>query len=78
MESQLHDLSALFRQLGLADTPEAVRAFIRSHGPLAAEIPLHEAPFWNRAQTQLLLQAKSDDADWCEIVDLLDVMLRSD
>ncbi|WP_409421046.1 DUF2789 domain-containing protein [Pseudaeromonas sp. ZJS20] len=76
MESQQHGLPALFRQLGLADEPEAIRTFVAAHGPLDAALALHDASFWSPAQAQFLRQSKADDADWAEVVDELDVMLR--
>ncbi|GAA4499925.1 DUF2789 domain-containing protein [Pseudaeromonas paramecii] len=76
MESQLHGLPALFRQLGLADDPEAIRGFVAAHAPLEDGLALHDAGFWSPAQAQFLRQSKADDADWAEVVDQLDVMLR--
>lgn len=77
MESQLHDLPTLFDQLGLDNNQDAITRFIRQHAPLDPAMPLHQAQFWNPSQARFLQQAKRDDADWCEVVDLLDVMLRS-
>jgi hypothetical protein len=76
MESPVHGLPALFRQLGLDDSPEAIHHFVTQHAPLSEHIPLAEAPCWTAAQTQFLEQAKADDADWAELVDELDLMLR--
>ena len=76
MESQLHSLPALFRQLGLADTPEAIAAFVARQAPLPAHLLLVDAPCWSSAQAELLAQALEDDADWAEVVDELDLLLR--
>jgi len=35
-----------------------------------------EANFWNEAQAAFLAEAKADDSDWCESVDMLDSLLR--
>ena len=76
MESPVHDLVSLFSQLGLDNTDEAIEDFIRRNNPLPANVELHKADFWSSSQTSFLKQAKDDDADWAEIVDQLDVMLR--
>lgn len=76
MEMQNHPLSALFDQLGLDSSEAGITSFIKKNGPLKAGSKLHEAEFWNRAQSDFLKQAKDEDADWAEIVDHFDVMLR--
>ncbi len=35
MESPVHDLPALFKQLGLADDHASIETFIKRHSPLA-------------------------------------------
>jgi len=37
---------------------------------------LHEADIWNTSQASFLKQAVEEDADWAEIVNQLDTMLR--
>ncbi|WP_041522353.1 DUF2789 domain-containing protein [Gilvimarinus agarilyticus] len=76
MESPVHPLSALFDQLGLPSNPEAIEQFIASHRPMAADVKLADAPFWSDSQQRFLQQAISDDADWAEVVDELDALLR--
>ncbi|WP_372881413.1 DUF2789 domain-containing protein [Psychromonas sp.] len=77
MEMQNHPLSSLFDQLGLDSTDSEIERFIKKNAPLRAGVKLHEADFWNTAQSNFLKQAKEEDADWAEIVDQLDAMLRS-
>lgn len=36
----------------------------------------HQASFWTQAQASFLREAIEEDADWVELVDQLDVMLR--
>jgi len=72
---QNHPLSALFDQLGLDSSEAGINLFIKKHAPLK-EGKLHEADIWNSAQSAFLKQAIEEDADWAEIVDHLDVMLR--
>ncbi|MGB5444503.1 MAG: DUF2789 domain-containing protein [Psychromonas sp.] len=77
MEMQNHPLSALFDQLGLDSSESEIVRFINKNAPLTGDAKLHEADFWTTAQSEFLRQAKEEDADWAEIVDQLDAMLRS-
>ena len=77
MEMQNHPLSSLFEQLGLQSSEQAIEKFIKSHAPIGGETELHEAKFWNPSQAAFLKEAKDNDADWAEIVDQLDAMLRT-
>jgi len=76
MESPIHSMSSVFDQLGLDSTDQGIEAFIDDHRPLPANIELHEADFWNASQASFLKQEKDEDADWAEIVDQLDALLR--
>ncbi len=76
MEPVFHPLSELFAQLGLANTPASIEAFILHHRPLRHDIALADAPFWSEAQRQFLRESIAEDADWAEAVDHLDAMLR--
>ncbi|WP_343624648.1 DUF2789 family protein [Roseateles puraquae] len=72
-----HDLTALFAQLGLPDSPREIQAFIRLHRPLPQTLNLSEAPFWNAAQVAFLReQWHQDDGDWCVPIDQLNAALR--
>ena len=74
MDTSKHDLSGLFRQLGLAGEPRAIDAFLASHR-LEAGTALAEAPFWNAAQAAFLGEAIADDSDWAEAADELATLL---
>ena len=76
LDTQNHTMNALFGQLGLGTSDEAVEQFIGSHHLSAGEC-LADAPFWSRAQATFLREALQQDADWAEIVDQLDARLRS-
>ncbi len=76
MENPQHSLPALFKQLGLADDPISIDQFVASHSPLKPELHLAEAFFWSKSQAQFLREEILEDADWAEVVDQLDVMLR--
>ncbi|MGS2719020.1 DUF2789 domain-containing protein [Paraglaciecola aestuariivivens] len=76
MYSPIHTINALFEQLGLDSSDQAIEAFIAKHSPLPAQTKLYQAEFWNSSQQSFLQQMKEEDADWAEIVDQLDAMLR--
>lgn len=76
MEMPTHTIVSLFNQLGLESTDEAMDAFINRNSPLPGNIMLHKADFWNTSQASCLKEMKDEDADWAEIVDQLDTMLR--
>jgi hypothetical protein len=76
METLNHSLASLFDQLGLDSSDQAIQAFINRNSPLAAGTALYQAVFWSPAQAAFLKQSTDDDADWAEIVDQLDAMLR--
>ncbi|MGY2343080.1 DUF2789 domain-containing protein [Pseudomonas sp. SDO5532_S415] len=76
MENPTHSLPSLFKQLGLPDDAESIDKFIATHSPLKPELHLADAFFWNPSQADLLRNEILDDADWAEVVDQLDVMLR--
>lgn len=77
MEMPTHSLAALFDQLGLESTEAAIMWFVKAHGPVPDAVPLHEATCWSPSQAGFLKQAKEQDADWAEVVDQLNVMLRA-
>ena len=70
MDIGLHDLAALFGQLGLANDEPNIRQFIESH-QLAAGSSLLEAPFWNSSQVELLQQAFIDGMQ--KIIDAIEI-----
>lgn len=74
MEMHNHPLPSLFDQLGLGSTELEINSFITKHAPIFGE--LENAKFWNVSQSSFLKQAKDEDADWSEIVDQLDALLR--
>lgn len=76
MELYLHTLNTLFKQLGLASTDQAIQEFVDIHKPLPRGQLLYEADFWTPAQADFLKQAWDEDADWVEVVDMLDAQLR--
>ena len=76
VEPSIHRFSDLFAQLGLPSDGPAIQAFLAQHAPLDGGIRLHDAPFWQAANSRMLQEMKADDADWAELVDQLDAALR--
>ena len=74
METNPHDLSNLFRQLGYSGETEDMNSFISTHR-LEAGTALADAVFWSPAQAHFLRCALADDSDWSEVVDELSVRL---
>ncbi|MBT8149193.1 MAG: DUF2789 domain-containing protein [Pseudomonadales bacterium] len=70
-------INDLFKQLGLPDSDEAIAEFIAARKPLAEDIPVQSAPFWNTSQSQLLEESLQDDSDWAVVVDDLSARLRA-
>lgn len=76
MQIENHSITSLFEQLGIGDSEEDINRFINRFAPIPSAVELHEAHCWNQAQAAFLKQAKEEDADWAEVVDQLNVMLR--
>lgn len=76
MDTSYHSINTLFAQLGLANSQEDIAKFVEQHKGLDASTPLSEASFWNQSQVNFLHEAIAEDADWAEVVDTLDAMLR--
>ena len=71
MESPVHTLSSLFKQLGLADDPVSIDQFVAVHSPLNAQLKLADAFFWTDSQKAFLREEILEDADWAQVVDEL-------
>ena len=76
MEPPVHRFGDLFRQLGLADRPAEIAAFLARHRPIPARMALADAPFWSAVQSRFLREGIADNADWAQMVDTLDASLR--
>ncbi len=75
MDTSSHTLEALFAQLGLDDSPEAIAGFVRRNA-LTSDVLLHRGEFWTPAQAQFIRDAMREDSDWAEAVDQLNTMMR--
>jgi hypothetical protein len=76
MHESAYTLNTLFAQLGLEHSDTAIDSFIRSHAPLSSKQRLWEAPCWTESQAALLREELANDADWAEVIDQLNSLLR--
>ncbi len=76
MNSVYYSMANLFQQLGLPSEPEEIDDFVAKHKALSDGVTIAQAPFWNDAQAQFIVQALDSDSEWCEAVDQLDARLR--
>ena len=77
MDTVKHNLTNLFLQLGLAAEESDIESFIRSHS-VDEGISLEDAVFWTQGQAQFIKESRANDADWSDMVDELDTLLRED
>ena len=71
-----HTLDDLFEQLGLPADAASQRRFVLQHRPLADELRLSDAPFWNGSQAAFLREQLKADGEWAMAIDSLSAMLR--
>lgn len=76
MDTNLHNLTNLFAQLGLDNSKSAIDSFIAEH-QLASSTHISEAPFWTKGQASFIAESLADDGDWSEIIDQFDTLLRN-
>lgn len=75
MQTEIHSMSSLFLQLGLHSDPKSIESFIQNH-KLPAKVAIQDAPFWQPSQAKFLSDSLKEDAEWCEIIDELNILLR--
>jgi hypothetical protein len=76
LDTSVHSLSGLFAQLGLPNSQKDIDSFIDKHRPIPQAEPLSKADFWNESQASFLREAILANADWAEVVDELNLLLR--
>lgn len=76
MDKPFESLKDLFKQLGLPDDCREIELFIQSHSPLDESILLEDAACWLPDQREFLREELIKDADWAEVIDLLNSQLR--
>ncbi|GAA0856886.1 DUF2789 domain-containing protein [Aliiglaciecola litoralis] len=69
-------MNDLFLQLGLDNDDESIDAFIESHKGIPSATRLEDASFWSDSQATFVRSALLEDAEWAELIDHLDSMLR--
>ncbi len=75
MDTSAHNMNTLFEQLGLDGTRSGIYHFVKEHR-IPDDMTIDEASFWNDSQRSFLRDSLENDAEWCEVVDQLDAMLR--
>ena len=75
MDTSSHSLENLFLQLGLNNSPAAMDEFIVEH-KLPPEKTIEAAEFWTASQRAFIKECLSEDSDWAEVVDQLNVLLH--
>ena len=78
MDYSFHTINSLFDQLGLPSDNSSIERFVDQHKPVNASLHIDQLPFFSHAQQDFLRQSIRDDADWSEVIDILDNMLRED
>ena len=76
MDTSNHDITNLFLQLGLNNSPQGIYQFINEHKGLSRQTNLKDADFWSPEQASFIKVALEGDSDWAEVVGQLNVMLR--
>jgi hypothetical protein len=76
MESYHTTMSDLFQQLGLASDEKSIETFIQLHSGLEQKIHIEQAPFWSRQQAGFIESSLVEDAEWAELIDQLNALLR--
>jgi len=76
MDSLMHTLPNLFDQLGLDSDEAAISQFLASHSPLPHGLALADASFWTDSQKAFLRDEILHDADWAEVIDMLNAALH--
>jgi Protein of unknown function (DUF2789) len=70
MSMNKRTLEELFEQLGLSSQAIHMERFIERH-QLKPDSILENAVYWDSEQKAFLIEAKSDDSEWSEVVDQL-------
>ena len=76
MEQPIHTLNCLFDQLGLPSNDDDIAGFIERHKPVGDAVYIHQMSFFNESQQAFLQEAVENDADWAEVIDTLDSLIR--
>lgn len=66
----------LFSQLGLDSSDEGIDYFIYQNKGLPENMHIEDADIWTDAQRNFIKAELEEDAEWCELIDQLNVMLH--
>lgn len=75
MDTTPQDLSHLFEQLGIDNSEDNIDKFIADN-QIPNNVLISQANFWNESQKSFLKEAIDEDAQWSELIDHLDVLIR--
>jgi hypothetical protein len=75
MDTTPQDLSHLFEQLGIDNSADNIDKFIASK-QIPANVLICQAEFWSESQKSFLREAIEEDAQWSELIDQLDALIR--
>ena len=76
MESNHTKMQDLFAQLGLANDQASIDKFVSDNGGLARKTHIENAAFWSKPQAEFIKNALAEDAEWAELIDQLNTLLR--
>ncbi|MEC4727033.1 DUF2789 domain-containing protein [Shewanella sp. D64] len=75
MDTTPQDLSHLFDQLGIDSSEENIDKFIADN-QIPKNVLISQAVFWSESQKSFLREAIDEDAQWSELIDHLDALIR--
>lgn len=75
MDTTPQDLSHLFDQLGIDSSEENIDKFIADN-QIPKNVLISQAGFWSESQKSFLREAIDEDAQWSELIDHLDALIR--
>lgn len=75
MDTSIHNIPALFAQLGLDNGKSNIEDFINTN-KIDKGVSIENASFWTESQASFISESLKEDADWCEVIDQLDNLLR--
>ncbi len=73
--SNHYSMETLFSQLGLDSDAKSIEKFVSSHR-LQQSQRIEEASFWSTSQATFIKEARDEDGDWAELVDVLNAELH--
>jgi hypothetical protein len=76
MESYHTKMQDLFAQLGLPNEQKSIEDYIQKHKGLAPRTHIEDAVFWTPQQADFIKEALIEDAEWAELIDQLNALLR--